>query len=198
MLDVNELKADGAAQRAAITEKLDLKGAVALGNKIEQLDAELLRLGLLAQKVQAELDETRGALAAGLQELGLKGLDLASGQRIELQEVVSASITDENAADAHAWLRQHNLGDLIKNVVTVSFGKGEDGYAQLLLKVVRDLQDREELRCGGVEQKEGVHTSTLRAFVKARLAAGEDLPLDLFKVYQGVTAGLVKAKKKRA
>lgn len=195
--NLEELKSDGAAQKEAIAAKLDLQGAVKLGEEIEKIEKELLQLALIAQAKSADLEQVQNQLATGMTELGLKGLDLASGARIELTEVVSASISEENAPGAHQWLRDNNLGDLIKNMVTVSFGKGEDGYAKLLLNLVETMRDKNELRCGFVEQKEAVHTSTLKSFVKARIAAGDPLPLELFKVYQGVRAGLVKPKRQK-
>jgi hypothetical protein len=35
--------------------------------------------------------------------------------------------------DAYNWLRENGLGDIIKNNVSVTFGRGEDDKAQQLL-----------------------------------------------------------------
>src|SRR5262249_243036 len=105
--------------------------------------------------------------------LGIDGLDLRSGTRVESAQVVKGSITDETREAAHGWLRAHDYGDLIKNVVTVTFGKGEDDFAHALLENIKSMHDDGLLRFGALENREAVHSSTLAGFLRQRVASGE-------------------------
>ena len=73
------------------------------------------------------------------------------------------------------------LDDIIKNDITVSFGKGEDNVAG---DVVGLLQER------GFDPKTKthVHPSTLKAFVKERVIEGKPIDLDLFGAFISNTA----------
>ena len=68
--------------------------------------------------------------------------------------------------------------DIIKNTVSCVFGRGEDSQAEEFLKIAAEQ---------GVPaaQKEEVHPSTLKAFVKERVEVGDEFPMDLFGAYVG-------------
>jgi len=68
------------------------------------------------------------------------------------------------------------LGDIIKNNVTVSFGKGEDNKAEQLLQLAAD---------NGFEpqQKSDVAWNTLSALYQERVEAGLDMPSDSFSLW---------------
>jgi hypothetical protein len=98
------------------------------------------------------------------------------GLTVSRKMMVHASIPVDRKDEAFAWLREHNLDDIIKNDVTVSFGKGEDNIAG---DVVGFLQER------GFDPstKTYVHPSTLKAFVKERVTDGKPIDLDLFGAF---------------
>jgi hypothetical protein len=77
---------------------------------------------------------------------------------------------------AYNWLRENELGDLIKNEVSVQFGKGEDNKADELI----GLAVRE-----GYEpsQKQKVEPMTLKALYRERIEAGLDMPSDFFHTF---------------
>jgi hypothetical protein len=70
---------------------------------------------------------------------------------------------------------------LIKNTVTVSFGKGEDQKAQ---ELISDLASRHLTP----EEKTEVHPQTLRAWAKERIEKGDEIDMQLFGVYTGQRA----------
>ena len=70
------------------------------------------------------------------------------------------------------------MGDIIKNDVTVTFGRGEDNKASEYANLAKG-QGYEPV------QKIGVHAQTLKAVVRERLEAGREMPSDLFKTYAG-------------
>ena len=98
-------------------------------------------------------------------------------------------INKNNRDAAHAWLRQQGHGDIIKNQVSVSFGKGEDETALETMT----LLEQEGLFPA---QKESVHPSTLKAFVRERIESGDSaFTVDtqkLFSVYQGKRTKITK------
>jgi len=143
-----------------------------LEQRVEDLAAEL-------KKAQADLAHISGdALPAALAEHGLTELKMADGSKVTVATVISASITKEKAYEAHDWLRANGHADLIKNTVSVSFGKGEDEKAAALISQL----DEEGW---APDQKEAVHPSTLKAFCKEQIERGTAIPSELFGIYIG-------------
>jgi hypothetical protein len=114
-------------------------------------------------------------IPALMDEMGVDRLDV-DGAVVERKMIVSASIPPARKDEAFSWLRENGLDDLIKNDVTVSFGKGEDNVAG---DVVGLLQER------GFDPKTKthVHPMTLKAFVKERVEEGKPIDLDMFGAF---------------
>jgi hypothetical protein len=110
-----------------------------------------------------------------MDEMGVERLDV-DGVVVERKMIVSASIPVARKDEAFAWLRENGLDDIIKNDVTVTFGKGEDNVAG---DVVGLLQERGF----DPQTKTHVHPSTLKAFVKERVEGGKPIDLDLFGAF---------------
>ena len=111
-----------------------------------------------------------------MEQMNIKKLKLKDGETVEVSNFYSASITDEAAA--FNWLRENGRGDIIKNEITVTFGRGEDNKAAEYANLARG---------NGFEpvQKIGVNPMTLKALVRERLESGQDVPADLFKPFEG-------------
>lgn len=185
-LNTAELEQDAQEQAANQAARFSLEELVKLGENLEEkkaaADKLAAQLGTINEEIRAlETD----VLPNGLKNLGIKEITLASGAKISLIDVISASITEENREAAHDWLRINGHGDIIKNNVTLSFGKGEDEIAKKLVLHLIELRDKGETKFGDLQQKEAVHPSTLKAFVKAQLSDGAGFPGELFKLYTG-------------
>ena len=113
-----------------------------------------------------------------MEEMNVKKLKLKDGASIEVTNFYSARILPDKQEEAFNWLREHGLGDIIKNDVTVTFGMGEDNKATDYAVLARG-QGYEPV------QKIGVHPSTLKAVVRERTESGQDLPADLFNPFVG-------------
>ena len=113
-----------------------------------------------------------------LSEMGLSSLKLADGSAVEVKPYYAASILNKNKDAAYSWLRENGLGDIIKNDVTVTFGRGEDNKAMAYATLAKG-QGYEPV------QKIGVHAQTLKAVVRERTESGQDLPADLFNTFVG-------------
>jgi hypothetical protein len=83
---------------------------------------------------------------------------------------------ESKRAQCYQWLRDQNLGDIIKNNVFVTFGKGEDDKAQQLLDLAAE---------NGFEpqQKSDVAWATLTALFRERIESGLDMPSDVFSTW---------------
>ena len=64
-----------------------------------------------------------------METMNIKKLKLKDGETVEVGKFYSASIPEANKEAAFEWLRNNGLGDIIKNDVIVTFGRGEDNKA---------------------------------------------------------------------
>jgi hypothetical protein len=152
-----------------------------LEQRVEDLTAELKR-------AQAELAHISGeALPAALAEHGLTELKMADGSKLTVATVISANISKERANEAHDWLRTNGFADLIKNTVSVAFGKGDDEKASRLISQLDQMGF-------DADQKEAVHPSTLKAFCKEQIERGSSIPSELFGIYIGQKTTIKKGK----
>ena len=71
-----------------------------------------------------------------------------------------------------------DLGDIIKNEISVSFGRNEDNKAA-------DYAALAEERGFQPTQKLKVEPMTLKALVRERLEAGKEMPTEIFNVFVG-------------
>ena len=113
-----------------------------------------------------------------LAEQGLSEIKLADGSKVSVKQEFRATLPkDEVRRDAaYQWLRDQGLGDIIKNNVSVTFGKGEDDKAQSLIDLAV---------ANGYEpsQKSDVAWNTLTALYEERVKAGLDMPSDVFSLW---------------
>ena len=113
-----------------------------------------------------------------LQEQGLSEIKLADGSKVSVKKEFRATLPKDDLTReaAYQWLRDQNLGDIIKNNVTVSFGKGEDNKANQLvdLAVANGFTP---------QQKSDVAWNTLTALYEERVKAGLDMPSDVFHLW---------------
>ena len=127
-------------------------------------------------------------IPAMMQDMHITKLKLKDGESVEVKPFYYASVsqgineTDSDYAQrkeqAFTWLRNNGLGDIIKNDITVTFGKGEDNKAAQYAVLARG-QGFEPV------QKVGVHAQTLKAVVRERVEAGLDMPSDIFNTFVG-------------
>jgi|TARA_A100000172_G_scaffold74399_1_gene56455 hypothetical protein len=112
-----------------------------------------------------------------MQQAGVSMVKLTDGSSVEVKPFYSARIPVSKSEEAFIWLRENGHGDMIKNQVSMEFGKSQDNEAKALV---------EELRSKGlaVKQKESVHPSTLRGFVREQIEDfGRSVPAELFGTY---------------
>ena len=147
--------------------------------KLQKLEEELLvkeeELKELKRKVELVSGEV---IPTMMQEMNISTLKLADGTSVEVKPVYGASIPTKSKEEAFKWLRDNGLGDLIKNEITVAFGRNEDNKASQYAVLAKG-QGYEPV------QKLKVEPMTLKALVRERIEAGQDMPSDLFNLFAG-------------
>ena len=110
--------------------------------------------------------------------MALSSLKLADGSAVDVKPYYSANISIKNRESAYSWLRQNGLGDIIKNEISVSFGRGEDNKAAEYANLAKGqgFQPTQKLK---------VEPMTLKALVRERIENNLEMPMDIFNVFVG-------------
>jgi hypothetical protein len=147
--------------------------------KLRDLEDLIEKKELELKKIKSDLEILSGeVIPTIMQEMNIKTMKLADGSAVEVKPVYGASISTDRKEEAYNWLRSNGLGDLIKNEVTVSFGRNEDNKA-IAYATLAQGQGFEPI------QKLKVEPMTLKALVRERLESGQEMPSDLFNVFAG-------------
>ena len=151
-----------------------------LADQVEKLESLNTRLQLQEDNIKntkKDIERISGeVIPTMMTEMGLSELKLQDGSHLKVATSYRATITEANKEAAFNWLRNNGLGDIIKNEISVSFGRNEDNKAA----------DYAELAKGqGFQptQKMKVEPMTLKALVRERIEAGKDMPTEIFGVY---------------
>ena len=166
-------------------QRADLDGA----NDANKLSDQVVKLQQLEDQLVAKEEELKELkrkveLVSGeviptmIQEMNISTLKLADGTSVEVKPVYGASIPIAKKEEAFTWLRDNGLGDLIKNEVTVAFGRNEDDKATQYASLAQG-QGYQPV------QKFKVEPMTLKALVRERVESGQDMPSDLFNLFAG-------------
>jgi len=115
---------------ALSVEKGNLGGIAILARKIrtKQQEVEELDKELKARKKDL-LKLTDEELPSAMQELGISSFALDDGSTVDVKPTYGASILVANRLLAYGWRRDNGYDDIIKNVVSCEFGRGEDDKA---------------------------------------------------------------------
>ena len=158
-------KTEGIQSLADQVERLEL-----CDDRIADIENDLKMMKKKRDHISGEVIPTM------MSEMGLAELKLHDGSHLKVSTSYRATITEANKEAAFNWLRNNGLGDIIKNEISVSFGRNEDNKAA----------DYAELAKGqGFQptQKMKVEPMTLKALVRERIEAGKEMPTEIFGVF---------------
>ena len=158
-------KTEGIQSLADQVERLEL-----CDDRIADIENDLKMMKKKRDHISGEVIPTM------MSEMGLAELKLHDGSHLKVSTSYRATITEANREAAFNWLRENGLGDIIKNEISVSFGRNEDNKAA----------DYAELAKGqGFQptQKMKVEPMTLKALVRERIEAGKEMPTEIFGVF---------------
>ena len=158
-------KTEGIQSLADQVERLEL-----CDDRIADIENDLKMMKKKRDHISGEVIPTM------MSEMGLAELKLHDGSHLKVSTSYKAHISEANKEAAYNWLRENGLGDIIKNEISVSFGRNEDNKAA----------DYAELAKGqGFQptQKMKVEPMTLKALVRERIEAGKEMPTEIFGVF---------------
>jgi len=122
-------------------------------------------------------------------ELGMTATEMSDGSKVKVVEDIYVSIPkDPDKSQAcYTWLEDNGLGDIIKNQVGMSFGKGEGDKAKALESQIKEMGLIPEV-------KVSVHPSTLKATIKKWHEEGRSVPDNTFSLFIGQKTKITKKK----
>jgi len=147
--------------------------------RLKNLQDEINKAEELVKQLKEKADDISSRVIPELlAEQGLSSLKLADGSSVTVKREYRCTLPKDDARReaAYNWLRENNLGDIIKNNVSVTFGRGEDNKAQQLL----DLAASNGFN---PQQKSDVAWNTLTALFQERVESGLDMPSDVFSTW---------------
>ena len=153
-----------------------------LADQVERLETLQKEVNFVEEQLKQKkknLEHLSGeVIPTMMSEMGLSHLKLMDGSSVDVKPYYSANISIANKESAFNWLRNNGLGDIIKNEISVSFGRNEDNKAAdyAALAQERGFQPTQKLK---------VEPMTLKALVRERIEAGKEMPTEIFNVFIG-------------
>jgi hypothetical protein len=141
-----------------------------VSSEIEDTEARIKLLKKKRDHISGEVIPTM------MSEMGLAELKLHDGSHLKVSTSYRATITEANKESAFNWLRNNGLGDIIKNEISVSFGRNEDNKAATYAELAKGQGFQPT-------QKMKVEPMTLKALVRERIEAGKEMPTEIFGVF---------------
>ena len=164
-------------QQDAMTKTEHIQSLADQVEKLEELQSRLQTQEQIMKDTKKQIERISGeVIPTMMSEMGLAELKLQDGSHLKVSTSYRATITEANKEAAFNWLRENGLGDIIKNEISVSFGRNEDNKAA----------DYAELAKGqGFQptQKMKVEPMTLKALVRERIEAGKEMPTEIFGIF---------------
>tara|TARA_Y100001963_G_scaffold36040_3_gene50227 strand:+ start:9131 stop:9712 length:582 start_codon:yes stop_codon:yes gene_type:complete len=185
----SQMEADVEEHLTSQIEKVDTKALGSVAELARAIRNQEDTIRDLEEKLKTEkkllLKLSDEDLPAILDELGLQSFKLEDGSEVTVKSTYGATIRVDDREQAYDWLRQNEYDDIIKNTVSVQFGRGEDEKA-------KEFKELAENNRYAADQKTEIHPQTLRAFIKERVEAGDEFPMQLFGAWVGRRASIKK------
>ena len=147
--------------------------------KLKQKEDEIASLEeqLKTKKLEAD-DISSRVIPELLAEQGLSEIKLSDGSKVAVKKEFRCTLPKDEVKRelAYKWLRNEKLGDIIKNNIFVTFGKGEDNKAKQLLDLAAENGFQPQ-------QKSDAAWNTLTALYQERVESGLDMPSDVFNTW---------------
>ena len=155
----------------------------------DKLSEEIKKLQDLQQEIQNYKDKIKDLQDSEsyyseiiipdlMNSMNLKTMKLKDGSEIEISNKFFATALAEKRPEACQWLRENGLGNIVKNEITVRFGKDEDNKATQYATLARG-QGYEP------EQKVSVNAGTLRVALRDLHERGGQIPSEYFSTFAG-------------
>ena len=190
-------------RKAKLMSKINFEGDAVANVEQPGLEsvAELLREQLKLEELIESMEETVKINKEALRklsgeiipekmaELGMTATEMYDGSKVQVVEDIYVSIPKdpEKSKACYEWLDDNGLGDIIKNQVGMSFGKGEGNKAKHLEESIKEMGLIPEV-------KVSVHPSTLKATIRKWHEEGKSVPDNTFNLFIGQKTKITKKK----
>ena len=190
---MNDLLAEMASDAGATSDSinnLDDSKLSAVSRLAQEVDALEQQVAATEERLKDEKRElrtiTEERLPEAMEELGFEKLVLTDGAQVEVKQTISATINKDDRPEAHLWLDDNGYGDIKKYIVTIVFGRGDDGLLEQIQALCAQL---------GIPFKEEtkVESATLRGWAREMVEAGLSIP-SIFNLWVGRRATLRRNK----
>lgn len=190
-----DLAAELAAEAAAVPPEEapapTLERMQQLAEEVNNIDNDIAHIEIQL----AELNERRTKILTNelIDMMDQTHVDLlqVGGRKFKASSYYKASIPSDNPEPGLNWLEAHDAGDLIKNVVEVSFARE---HAEKAIEAMNLIKQRFQM--AAVERKRTVHWATLTSWLKETHLGGEKTmpPLDIIGGTIGRVVKITKEK----
>jgi hypothetical protein len=180
--DPNSAYDYGAFQEEVTEDKLD--ALTRLAQLAADQNAEVARISAELEAATAAYKRTVEVdLPSAMEAAGMANFTTSTGLEIVVKERVHAHISRERYPAAVKWLDENGHSGLVKRNVIIAINRGDAGVAADMVAQVRadGLDAKQEFK---------VEPSTLKKFIREKLEAGEEVPVDLFGVHRYKVAEL--------
>lgn len=185
-----------------------LEKMLSLAEESKTLAAEIADEEIETEKKRNRMNDINRVFIPNIMSsLQMESFTFSDGSKITVEDKLQASIPVAKRNEAYDWLDNHGFGDLIKTQILTPFERDDKEGLERAVEI---------LAAAGfpVQIERSVHASTLKSFVKERLAEAADveavehdgfddkeekpnLPLDIFSVYQFKEAKIIAPKAKK-
>jgi len=152
-----------------------LASVSALATELYEAELAVAHAELALKNAQAKVQDLSERVLPDLMgELGLKEIKLANGTKLSVEAILQmGSVTKDPAV--LEWLEKTGHSSKIKRTVSVSLGKDADEQEKAL------LAELQEEGFADVSSLRWVESQTLKAHVKALMATGGEVDLEMLK-----------------
>ena len=166
----------------------NLRSMAEVAREIRDKEAEIDNLETTLKARQEDLrNQAEEELPSMMAEIGVNSFELDDGSRVTVKDLYGGHISLANRDAAYLWLRDNGFDDIIKNTLSIVFGRGEDEVAKDFVGLCS--------RQGFVpNQLEKVEPMTLKAWLREQVEAGHPIPLDLFGAFISQRATIKRSK----
>jgi hypothetical protein len=187
--NLDDLLEDYADEEGELKGEGDLKVIAELANQMQNLEGDIEKAEAVVRALKEqhrEIEQER--LPDAMQAVGMSDFTLSDGSKVTVTSMLQTSFKADLKPKAIEWLDEHGHGGIIKHLVSVGFGRGENDRAHEAIEM---------LSTAGfpVEDKEDVNFQTLQKWGRELAREGDRPPEELFNVFDLVKAK-IKAPKK--
>lgn len=174
-LDISQVLSDEELKVIPSEEKLSrlnnlCKSQFDLENKINELEQRLED----TKKELAKVSEH--SIPELMDEIGISEFRMTNGLVVRVAPFFTGDTKDPESL---IWLEENGHSDIIKGSITIPYPKGYDqDKLQAIAKVAEGLGLP-------VDNREEVHHSTIRSWIRDMIKSGSQFPKELFHVYVG-------------